>query len=97
VTVVVLVREVGVTAVRLVVIRHGVLPASRGGKVKTLLQSLAIGLLVLPTEGWLNTAALVVMGVAVVVTVVTGVDYVLRALRLRRTSARSAARRERNG
>jgi CDP-diacylglycerol--glycerol-3-phosphate 3-phosphatidyltransferase len=95
VTVVVLVREIGVTAVRIVVIRHGVLPASRGGKLKTLLQSVAIGLLVLPTEGWLNTVALVVMGVAVVVTVVTGVDYVLRALRLRRTSARSEARRAR--
>jgi CDP-diacylglycerol--glycerol-3-phosphate 3-phosphatidyltransferase len=93
VTVVVLIREIGVTGLRLVVIRHGVMPASRGGKVKTLVQSLAIGLLVLPTEGWLNTAALVVMGVAVVVTVVTGVDYVLRAVRLRRTSARSEARR----
>ena len=97
VTAVVLVREVAVTALRLVVIRHGVLPASRGGKLKTLLQSVAIGLLVLPTEGWLSTVALAVMGVAVVVTVVTGVDYVLRAARLRRTSARTerkqAARR----
>jgi CDP-diacylglycerol--glycerol-3-phosphate 3-phosphatidyltransferase len=95
VTVVILVREIGITALRLVVIRHGVMPASRGGKVKTLLQSLAIGLLVLPTEGWLNTAALVVMGVAVVVTVATGVDYVLRAVRLRRTSARTEAKRAR--
>jgi CDP-diacylglycerol--glycerol-3-phosphate 3-phosphatidyltransferase len=95
VTALVLVREVGVTALRLVVIRHGVMPASRGGKVKTLLQSLAIGLLVLPTEGWVNTAALTVMGVAVVVTVATGVDYVLRAVRLRRTSARSELKRSR--
>jgi CDP-diacylglycerol--glycerol-3-phosphate 3-phosphatidyltransferase len=92
VTVLVLVREVGITVLRLVVIRHGVLPASRGGKVKTLLQSLAIGLLVLPTEGWVNTVALGVMAVAVVVTVVTGVDYVIRALRLRRGSARTTAR-----
>lgn len=95
VTLVILVREVGVTALRLVVIRHGVLPASRGGKLKTLLQSLAIGLLVLPTEGWLHTAALAVMGAAVVVTVVTGVDYVVRAVRLRRGSARTLARRAR--
>jgi CDP-diacylglycerol--glycerol-3-phosphate 3-phosphatidyltransferase len=95
VTAVVLVREIGVTALRLVVIRHGVLPASRGGKLKTLLQSLAIGLLVLPTEDLLRTGALTLMGVAVVVTVVTGVDYVARALTLRRTSARSAARRAR--
>ena len=94
VTVLVLVREVGVTALRLVVIRHGVMPASRGGKVKTMLQTVAIGLLVLPTTGWLEAVALLVMAVAVVVTVVTGVDYVLRALRLRRTSARTTARDE---
>ena len=94
VTVLVLVREVGVTALRLVVIRHGVMPASRGGKVKTMLQSVAIGLLVLPTTGWLEDVALLVMAAAVVVTVVTGVDYVLRALRLRRTSARTTARNE---
>jgi CDP-diacylglycerol---glycerol-3-phosphate 3-phosphatidyltransferase len=94
VTAVILVREVGVTALRLVVIRHGVMPASRGGKVKTMLQSLAIGLLVLPTTGWLEDVALLVMAVAVLVTVVTGVDYVLRALRLRRTSARTTARNE---
>ena len=95
VTAVIMVREIGVTALRLVVIRHGVMPASRGGKVKTLLQSVAIGLLVLPTQGWVTTAALVVMGVAVVVTVVTGIDYVLRAVRLRRTSARSLLKRSR--
>jgi CDP-diacylglycerol--glycerol-3-phosphate 3-phosphatidyltransferase len=95
VTVLVLVREVGITVLRLVVIRHGVMPASRGGKVKTLTQSVAIGLLVLPTEGWLNTLALGVMAVAVVVTVVTGVDYVLRAMRLRRTSPRAEMKRAR--
>lgn len=95
VTALILVREVGVTALRLVVIRHGVMPASRGGKLKTLLQSVAIGLLVLPTEGAVTTGALVVMGVAVVVTMVTGVDYVLRAVRLRRTSERSALKRSR--
>lgn len=95
VTVLVLVREIGVTLLRLVVIRHGVMPASRGGKVKTLLQTVALGLLVLPTEGWVTTAALTVMGVAVVVTVVTGVDYVVRAVTLRRTSPRAAAKRAR--
>ena len=95
VTVLILVREVGITALRLVVIRHGVLPASRGGKVKTLLQSLAIGLLVLPTEGWLRTVALTVMAAAVVVTVVTGVDYVARAVRLRRGSLRTRERMRR--
>jgi len=87
VTVVILVREVGVTLLRFWVIRHGVIPASRGGKLKTLLQSVAIGLYLLPLEDALATAAAVAMGAAVVVTVVTGVDYVARALALRRAGA----------
>lgn len=95
VTLVVLAREAGVTALRLVVIRHGVIPASRGGKAKTLLQALAIGLYLLPLGPALGVVAAIVMAVAVVVTVVTGLDYVLRALRLRRTSARTAAKARR--
>jgi CDP-diacylglycerol---glycerol-3-phosphate 3-phosphatidyltransferase len=86
VTVLILVREVGVTLLRFWVIRHGVMPASRGGKVKTLLQALAIGLLVLPLAGTLHTVAVVVMVAAVVLTVATGLDYIARAFKLRRTA-----------
>ena len=93
VTVLVLVREWGVTALRLAVIRHGVLPASRGGKVKTTLQVLAIGLYVLPLDGPPHALAEAVMAAAVVVTVGTGLDYCVRAGRLRRTSPRTLARR----
>lgn len=95
VTVLILVREVGVTLLRFFVIRHGVMPASRGGKVKTLLQGLAIGLFVLPLPSGLHWLALGLMVVAVVMTVVTGVDYVARALHLRRTSPRAALKRAR--
>lgn len=95
VTAVVLVRELGITALRLVVIRHGVMPASRGGKLKTLLQGVAIGLYLLPLTGLAATARAPVMALAVAVTVVTGVDYVVRAVRLRRTSARADLKRER--
>jgi CDP-diacylglycerol--glycerol-3-phosphate 3-phosphatidyltransferase len=95
VTVLVLVREVGVTLLRFFVIRHGVMPASRGGKVKTLLQGLAIGLFVLPLPQALHWLAVGLMVVAVVLTVVTGVDYVARAVRLRRTSPRAALKRAR--
>jgi CDP-diacylglycerol--glycerol-3-phosphate 3-phosphatidyltransferase len=95
VTVVVLVREVGVTALRFWVIRHGVIPASRGGKLKTLLQGLAIGFYVLPLTGLLATGRAVLMALAVAVTVVTGIDYVARALTLRQTSARAAMKRAR--
>ena len=71
------------TVLRFWVIRHGVIPASRGGKVKTLLQTVAIGLYVLPLTGWLHAVAEVVMVAAVVLALVTGVDYVARAVRLR--------------
>lgn len=84
VTVVIVVREVGVTILRFWVLRHGVLAASRGGKVKTLLQAVAIGLFVLPLSGWLHDAAWVIMIAAVVLALATGADYVSRAIRLRR-------------
>lgn len=95
VTVVILTREVGVTGLRFWVIRHGVIPASRGGKLKTLLQGVAIGLYVLPLAGPFEVLAGVIMAAAVVVTVVTGLDYVVRALVLRRTSERAARKRAR--
>ena len=95
VTAVVVVREVGVTALRFVVIRHGVMPASRGGKVKTALQAVAILLYVLPLSGFWHTIAAVVMASAVAVTVATGVDYLVRAHTLRTTSPRAQAKRGR--
>jgi CDP-diacylglycerol--glycerol-3-phosphate 3-phosphatidyltransferase len=95
VTVVILVREVGVTLLRFWVIRHGVISASRGGKLKTLLQGLAIGLYILPLTGVWASARAWVMAAAVVVTVVTGLDYLRRALVLRRTSERAAMKRAR--
>ena len=82
VTAVILAREVAVTALRFWVIRYGVIAASRGGKLKTLLQVLAISLYMLPgIPQWLRA---VVMAAAVVVTVATGGDYAIRAARLRR-------------
>jgi CDP-diacylglycerol---glycerol-3-phosphate 3-phosphatidyltransferase len=89
VTLVILVREVGVTLLRFWVIRHGVIAASRGGKAKTVVQALAIGLYILPLEGPLASARWWVMAVALLLTGATGVDYVYRALTLRRTSARA--------
>ena len=91
VTIVILVREIGVTILRFAVIRHGVIAASRGGKAKTIAQMLAILLYLLPLSGWLVTVRTGVMLVAVVLTVVTGVDYVLRAMRLRRASRAAAS------
>ncbi|MBR7834780.1 CDP-diacylglycerol--glycerol-3-phosphate 3-phosphatidyltransferase [Actinospica durhamensis] len=85
VTVVILVREIGITLMRFWVIRYGVIAASPGGKLKTVVQSLAIFLYVLPLAGvaWLQWSATVVMAAALLLTVGTGVDYVARAVRLR--------------
>jgi CDP-diacylglycerol--glycerol-3-phosphate 3-phosphatidyltransferase len=91
VTVVILTREVSVTVLRFWVIRHGVLAASRGGKLKTLLQALAIGLFLLPPWPPLHVAAWVVMLAAIVVAVATGIDYVGRAVSLRRRGTRRLA------
>ncbi|MCF8588144.1 CDP-diacylglycerol--glycerol-3-phosphate 3-phosphatidyltransferase [Gordonia liuliyuniae] len=90
VTVVILVREIGVTLLRFWVIRHGVIPASRGGKLKTLLQCFGIGLFVLPLYGALHIVGWVFIVAAVVATVVTGLDYIWQAISLRR-SAHAAA------
>jgi CDP-diacylglycerol--glycerol-3-phosphate 3-phosphatidyltransferase len=83
VTVVIATREVGVTLLRFWVIRYGVIPASKGGKWKTLTQIVAIGLFLLPLPPVADVGSWLVMGVALVLTVVTGLDYVFRALRLR--------------
>ncbi|KUI17653.1 CDP-diacylglycerol--glycerol-3-phosphate 3-phosphatidyltransferase [Mycobacterium lehmannii] len=81
ITVVILTREIGITVLRFAVLRHGVIPASRGGKLKTLVQGVAIGLFVLPLSGAWLAAAWVVMCAAVILTVVTGVDYVVTAIK----------------
>ena len=82
VTCVIVVRELAVTGLRFWVIRHGVIGASRGGKLKTMLQIVAISLYVLPWHA--VPFQQIVMGAALVVTVVTGADYTARAIRLRR-------------
>jgi len=84
VTIVILGRELGITLMRFVVIRYGVIPASRGGKLKTLVQGIAVGMYVLALTGWLATLRWWVMAAAVVLTVVTGLDYVRQAIVLRR-------------
>lgn len=88
VTVVILVREVGITLMRFVVIRRGVIPASKGGKLKTVLQAVGISVLLVPVTGWFATLGLWIMYAALVVTVVTGVDYIRQAFAPRARPAR---------
>jgi CDP-diacylglycerol---glycerol-3-phosphate 3-phosphatidyltransferase len=89
VTVVVLIREWGVTALRFWVVRIGVIAASSGGKLKTALQTLALGLYILPLSDAFDPIEIGAMALAVIVTVVTGVDYVLRAWKLHRRGSQA--------
>lgn len=89
VTVVILIRELGITVLRMVMLRTQVMPASRGGKLKTVLQSAGLQLMLLPLvviAGWLAETAFWIMIAALVVTVVTGIDYVINAVKLRRAA-----------
>ncbi|OZM74649.1 CDP-diacylglycerol--glycerol-3-phosphate 3-phosphatidyltransferase [Amycolatopsis antarctica] len=90
VTTVIALREVGVTVLRFWVIRHGVIPASRGGKAKTMAQIAAITLYLLPLPDGAEPVRWVVLGVALLLTVITGLDYVLRAVKLRAAGRRAA-------
>ncbi|MFJ8894136.1 CDP-diacylglycerol--glycerol-3-phosphate 3-phosphatidyltransferase [Leifsonia sp. NPDC102414] len=88
VTIVILVREIGITVYRFVVIRQGVIAASRGGKIKTIVQSVAISLALFPLwtlfGDWVYWVNGIVMTAAVILTVVTGVDYLWQAWKGRR-------------
>ncbi|AUS80223.1 CDP-diacylglycerol--glycerol-3-phosphate 3-phosphatidyltransferase [Actinoalloteichus sp. AHMU CJ021] len=91
VTIAIGVRELGVTLLRFWVIRHGVIPASRGGKLKTLVQIVAIGLYVLPLSDGFDLVRWSVMAVALLLTLATGIDYVVRAVRMRARGRRALA------
>jgi CDP-diacylglycerol--glycerol-3-phosphate 3-phosphatidyltransferase/cardiolipin synthase len=98
VTILILVREWGITALRFFVIRYGVIPASRGGKLKTVVQTLAIFLYILPLTAvapWLGIVAFVVMMVALAITLWTGGEYVVEALKLRASGIRAEKERTR--
>lgn len=89
VSILILLREVGITVLRVVMLRTQVMPASRGGKLKTVLQSAGLQLMLLPLvviADWLAAVAFWIMIAALVVTVVTGIDYLINALRLRRAA-----------
>ncbi|WP_370654883.1 CDP-diacylglycerol--glycerol-3-phosphate 3-phosphatidyltransferase [Prescottella sp. R16] len=84
-------RELGITLMRFAVLRHGVIPAGRGGKLKTLVQSVAIGFYLAPLPDGFAPFTAGLMGLAVVLTVATGLDYVVQAVRLRAGVGRPSA------
>lgn len=86
-TILILVREAAITILRFVIMRHGIMAASKGGKLKTAWQSVVIGIAVLPLElllgSWVLRVYWVLMLIATAITVVTGIDYLFRAARIR--------------
>ena len=95
VTVLIVVRELGITVMRFFMLRRAVMAASRAGKIKTALQMVGLvglltpwSMLLLPAglAAFLTKAAYVIVAAALVVTVVTGLDYVRGAMRLSRQS-----------
>lgn len=88
VVIVILVREWGITLYRFMVLRDRVVPASRGGKLKTVVQAVAISFALVPFwqwfGEWVHVVNTVLMSAAVVLTVITGIDYLVQAWRLNR-------------
>ena len=78
IVVVILVREIGITIFRLLVIKDGVIPASKGGKAKTLMQNFGVSFYMLPIPDALHILRDLFMGVAVFLTIWTGIDYIIK-------------------
>lgn len=84
VVIVIIGREIIITVFRFAVLRSRVIPASRGGKAKTISQAVALGFWLTPSwllvGDWVFALNWALMGVVIVLTVVTGVDYLVRAI-----------------
>lgn len=91
VTIIILIREVGITVYRFAALKDRVIAASRGGKLKTLLQGVALTLALFPFLAWFGSwffwVDLVVMSAAFVATVLSGLDYMRAAFRSSRGKA----------
>jgi CDP-diacylglycerol--glycerol-3-phosphate 3-phosphatidyltransferase len=78
ITFLILTREIGITLFRLLVIKDGVIPASRGGKIKTLTQNFGVGFFILPLPTSLDWFKFGFISVAIILTITSAYDY-LRA------------------
>ena len=76
ITILILVREIGITIFRLIVIKGGVIPASKGGKIKTLMQNFGVGFFILPFPSWLEWFRIAFISIAIILTVTTAYDYI---------------------
>jgi len=95
ITALVLVREVGITVHRLVVASDHVVAAAWMGKLKTVAQAVALSLALLPLwtvlGEWIHVVNAVTMTVAVVLTVASGLDYIVTEVRGARAGRKERA------
>lgn len=92
---IILVREWGITWLRASIAKYGIMAANRGGKAKTVTQTIALILFLLwlePLPSWIGITAWTVMWIAVALTVVTGLDYIRGAMRIRREALEAEGR-----
>lgn len=75
VTIVILAREVGITILRFAVIKRGIIAASKGGKIKSLLQNFSVGFYMLPLPEYLFLPRDLLLGVAIILTMTSGYEY----------------------
>ena len=75
ITILILTREIGITLFRLLVIKNGVIPASKGGKIKTLTQNFGVGFFILPLPAWLDWFKYGYISVAIILTITSAYDY----------------------
>ncbi|MFM8205158.1 MAG: CDP-diacylglycerol--glycerol-3-phosphate 3-phosphatidyltransferase [Actinomycetales bacterium] len=80
VTALILFREIGITIFRLAIVNRKVISANRGGKIKSLLQNFSVGFYILPLPESLYLPRDILLGVAIVLTIATGLDYLRNAL-----------------
>lgn len=95
VTVVILVREIGITVLRFVALRDHVIAASILGKIKTWVQIIAISFAIVPLwnvfgDG-IHVVNTVLMALAVAITLVSGAEYLWQAWRGRPATTAPAA------
>lgn len=83
VTIVILTREVGITLLRFAVIKRGIIAASKGGKIKSLIQNFSVGLYILPLPEYLFVPRDILLGVAIILTITSGFEYLRNVIRAR--------------
>lgn len=76
ITILILTREIGITLFRLMVIKGGVIPASKGAKLKTLMQNFGVGFFMLPFPTWLEWFRVAFISIAIILTITTAYDYI---------------------